>query len=124
MLRMKRFLGRFHNRVAHRLTGRQPRRVRDGGWVYPLLEDSMEEAGLQEVENYVSRHHNTFKQYITTRPIMDLCLTVKRRPGTRVANMWWKKEGFYLEGMRTADREAEHMEGEEEADGTGTDTDD
>ena len=52
--RMQRVLGRFHHRVARRLTGRKHQKGRDGGWVYPLLEDAMTEAGLQEVETYVS----------------------------------------------------------------------
>ena len=51
---MKRVLGRFHHRVDHRLTEWQPRRGRHGGWFYPPLEDAMEEAGLQEMETYVS----------------------------------------------------------------------
>ena len=58
-LRMKRMLGGVHHRVAHRLTGRQPRKGRDGNWVYPLLEDAMAEVGLQEVETYVSRLQKT-----------------------------------------------------------------
>ena len=57
--RMKRVLGGLHYRVARRLTGRQPRRGQERVWVYPPLEDEMEEAGLQEVETYVSRCHNT-----------------------------------------------------------------
>ena len=71
----------------------------------------MVEAGLQEVETYVSRRHNTMAQYIATRPIMDLCLAAKRRPGPRVAIRWWEQEGLDLEGMRTAAWEAERMEG-------------
>ena len=41
-----RVLGGFHHRVALRLTGRQPRRGRDGVWVYTLLEDAEGGAGL------------------------------------------------------------------------------
>ena len=55
--------------------------------VYPLLEDVMAEAGLQEVETYVSHHQNTVVQYIATRTIVDLCLAENRMPGPRVA-MW------------------------------------
>ena len=40
-----RVLGRFHHRVAHRLTGRQPQIGRDGVWVYPPLKYRMKEAG-------------------------------------------------------------------------------
>ena len=40
----------------------------------PPLEYGMVEAGLQEVETYVSRRQNTVAQFIVTRPIMDLYL--------------------------------------------------
>ena len=72
--RIVRTLGRFHHRVAHRLTGRQPRRRLDWAWFYPPLAEAMAEAGLQVVETYSARHQNTVTQYISTRPIMDLCL--------------------------------------------------
>ena len=67
----------------------------------------MAEAGLQEVETYISCLQNTVTQYIETRPIMDLCLAGKRRPGARVAKRWWEQEGMDLVEMRTVDREAE-----------------
>ena len=76
----------------------------------------MEEAGIQEVETYVSRHKNNVAQYIATRPIMYLCLTAKLSPGSRVAIWWWEQKGLDLEGMRTAAHEAERTEGEEETD--------
>ena len=71
---MKRVWGGCHHRVARRLTGRQPRRGRDGGWFYLLLENVMGEVGLREVRTYASRRQNTVPYYIATRPIMDLCL--------------------------------------------------
>ena len=51
---MKIMLSVFRHMVACRLKGRQSCRELDGWWVYPLLEDAMAEAGLQEVETYVS----------------------------------------------------------------------
>ena len=56
----------------------------------PPMEDTMAEAGLQEVEMYISCLQNTVAQYIKTRPIMDLCLAEKRRPEARVAKRWWE----------------------------------
>ena len=82
----------------------------------------MAEAVLQEVETYASRRQNTVTQYISTRPIMDLCLAGNRRPGPRVEMRWWEQEGLDLEGMRTAAREEERTE--EDTDGTYTATDD
>ena len=96
---MHRLLGGFHHKLDRRLTGRQPRKGQDGGWVYPPLVDAMAEAGLQEVETYVSRRQNTMAQYIVTRPIMELHLAVKQRPGPRVAIRWWEQEGLDLERL-------------------------
>ena len=42
-------LGGFHNRADNILTGHQPQRVLGGRWLYPLLEEAMAEAGIQEV---------------------------------------------------------------------------
>ena len=72
------------------MTGRKPQRGRDGVCKYPTLEDVVEEAGLKEVENYVSHLQNTVAHFIATRPIMDLCLATKRRLGSRVAKRWWE----------------------------------
>ena len=41
-----RVLGGFHHRVVLRLTGRRPRRGRDGVWVYTLLDDAEGGGGL------------------------------------------------------------------------------
>ena len=84
----------------------------------------MAEAGLQELETYVSRHQNTVAQYIATTTIIDLCLAAKCRPGARVEIWWWEQEGLDLEGKRTAAREAEQTVGSEERDGMETTTDD
>ena len=50
---VQRLLGGFHYSVDRIMTGRQPRKGQDRGWVYFPLEDVMEEAELQKVENYV-----------------------------------------------------------------------
>ena len=42
---------------------------------------------------------------------MDLCLAALCRPGSRVANQWWEKEGLDFEGMRTVAQEAEKTDG-------------
>ena len=83
-----RVLGGFHHRVACRLTGRQPWRGQGGGWVYLLLEDAIAEAGLMEVDTYVSRLQNTVAQFIANRTIMDLCLEAELMTGSRVDKRW------------------------------------
>ena len=103
---MQRVLGLFHHRVSLRLTGWQLCKVWDGGWFYFLLEDAMAEAGMKEVETYVSCRQSTMAQYIATRPIMDLCMVAKRRPGPRVTMRWWVQKGVDFKGMRVAAWEA------------------
>ena len=45
----------------------------------------MSEAGLQEVETYISCLHNTVAQFIATVTIIDLFMAEERRPGSRVS---------------------------------------
>ena len=59
MPHMNRVLGGLHYRVSRRLTWWKSREEQGRGWVYPPLEDAMPEAGLQEVETYVSHLQNT-----------------------------------------------------------------
>ena len=40
------------------------RRRTDGTWFYPLLKEAMTEACIQDLETYISRHHNMAVQYI------------------------------------------------------------
>ena len=68
----------------------------------------MEEAVLQEVEAYISCHHNTVTHFINTRTILYLRLAAARSPGSRVAKRWWEQDGFNLEGMLVAARGAGH----------------
>ena len=46
---MERALSAFLHGEARSLTGRQPRRGRDGEWHYPSLDEAMEEAGLTDI---------------------------------------------------------------------------
>ena len=64
------------------------------------MEDVITEAGLKEVDTYIFSRQNTVVQYISNRPIIDLCLAEKRRLGPRVSMWWWEQEGLDLEGMR------------------------
>ena len=95
-----RLLGRFYHRLVRRLTGRQPRQIRYGVGVYPHLEDVMTEAGLKEVETYLSLRQNTVTYFIATRPIMYLCLAEGRRLGPRVSKRWWEQDGVDVGGFR------------------------
>ena len=63
------------------------------------------------MDTSVSCRQNTVAQYIATRPIMDLFLVAKWRPGPRVEMRRWEQEGLDLEGMRMAAPDVELTEG-------------
>ena len=72
-LMMEMELSAFIHRAARRLTGRSPRKGRDGKMHYPSLEGAMKEAGLTDVRTSINRRQNTVAQYIATRPCSDFC---------------------------------------------------
>ena len=63
----------FHHRVDCWMKGKQPWRLPDGIWEYPLLGEVMREDRLEEVETCITRIQNTFTQYIVMQTILDLC---------------------------------------------------
>ena len=63
----------------------------------------MEEAGFEDMGDYVLKMHNTVSQYIATRPIIDLCEETVWRSGTWVDRRWWEQEGLYIVGARKAE---------------------
>ena len=84
----------FIHGAARRITGRQPRKGRDGKWYYPSLEGDMKEAGLTDVSTSINRRQNTVAQYIATRPLLDLCKGATKREGARVTIRWWEQSGI------------------------------
>ena len=89
--RMESALDAFQGRAARRLTGRLPRRGRDGKWVYPSLAGALKEAGFVRARTSVLRRQNTVAQLIATRPILGLCEVTERRGGTWVPQRWWEQ---------------------------------
>ena len=64
--RMEAALDAFQGRVARRLTGRMPRRGRDGKWMYLPLAGATKEAGIVRARTSVLRRQNTVAQFVAT----------------------------------------------------------
>ena len=91
---MEAALDAFQGRVARRLTGRLPRRGRDGKWKYLPLAGAIKYAGIVRARTSVLRRHNTVAQFVATRPILALCEGTEQRGGTRVPQSWWEQTGI------------------------------
>ena len=96
--RMEKALDSFQSRVTRKITGKHPRRRKDGSWFYPPVEGVMKETGLVGIRVSILRRQNTVAQFITTRPILDLCEKATQRPGARVARWWWGQTGIDWKG--------------------------
>ena len=57
--KMESALYAFQDRVAWRLTGRQPLQGRDGEWFYPSLVGALKETGVVRARTSVLQRHNT-----------------------------------------------------------------
>ena len=49
-------------------------------------------------------------KYLTTRPILNLCIEEEWRPGAWVSKRWWYQSGIDPAGARDAEMEAEREE--------------
>ena len=78
-------LDAFQGMVARRLTGRIPRRGRDGKWQYLPLAGAIKYAGIVRVRISVLRRQNKVAQFVATRPITALCEGTER---------WWEQTGI------------------------------
>ena len=107
-------LDAFQGRVARKLTGRQPRRGRDGRWIYPSLAEAMKEEGIIRIQTLILWRQNMVAQFIATRPIMGLCEGAVRRMEARVPRRWWDQTGIDWKGAR----EKAEEKGEEAAEAT------
>ena len=109
--KMESALDAFQGRVARRLTGRMPRRGRDGKWQYLPLAGAIKDAGIVRVRTSVLRRQNTVAQFVATRPILALCEGTERRGGARVPQRWWEQTGI---DWRLAQERSESAETEGE----------
>ena len=92
--KMEAALDAFQGRVARRLTGRMPRRGRDGKWVYLPLAGATKDAGIVRVRTSVLRRQNAVTQFVATRPILVLCEGTELLGGTWVPQRWWEQPGI------------------------------
>ena len=86
--RIGRTLGSSHHRVDHCLETVQYNRDVTRRYIYLLLGVKMKTVGMEEVETYFLRLHNTVAQYITTWTILEICLVVERRTGAWLSMRW------------------------------------
>ena len=87
-------------------------------YTYPSLEGAMKEAGLTDIRASIQRRQNTVAQYISTRPLLDLCKGVRPREGARVTLRWWGQSGINWEKSKAKGTETETTSGSE----SGTET--
>ncbi len=80
----------FHHRAAHRITGKVPRYLASQDrWVYPPIEDALNEVGLYPIAHYLEVSQNRLMDQIATKPILELCRMAERLSGSPQMKLWW-----------------------------------
>ena len=97
------------------MTGRQPRRGREGKWFYPSVAGALKEVGVVRDRTSVLWRQNTVAQFIATRPILGLCKVAEKRRGTCVPHRWWEQSGIDWSLARKKAAAAEAQAGANEA---------
>jgi len=87
-----RVLSGFHHRVARRLTGKRGRYLHhEDRWVYPPIDEVLQEAKMYSIEHYINVRRDTLIQRIATRPILELCRGAERQSGSPNRTFWWSQ---------------------------------
>ena len=83
----------FHIRAAYRMARwHKPCRSPGNAWIYPKLEDVLEECGLCTVAAYIETRWQTIATYVATHPILDKCRQGERRGGAVPHHWWWEQK--------------------------------
>ena len=93
---MRKVLEGFHHRIARRIAGKVAFRQGDE-WVWPPLQEALDEAGLWPMREYIRRRQATVEQYIATRPIYELCTTAVPQRGSSRLLRWWQQDHSAVE---------------------------
>ena len=82
----------------------------------------MKEEGFKDIRTSIINRQNTVAQYITTRPLLDLCEGTNQIGEARVSMRWWYQKGIDWEKAKArvaeTDSEPETDKEEEEAQST------
>ena len=103
---MMRVLESFHHRVARRISGMMAHRVGDD-WVYPPIGEALRRVGLRPIRDYVRSRQASIEDYVSTRPIFELCTSTRPRTGGSKATRWWQQDHTVASDDET-DEEEDH----------------
>ena len=82
----------FQLRAAWRMCREhRPQLDEEGKWRYPSRGDVLAEAGLKDIEEYITARCATVARFIAGRPVFESCVSGERRRGTMPRQYWWEQ---------------------------------
>ena len=99
-------------KVTRHLMGKLPRQRGDGKWKHTSAESARVEVGMETMNKYIRRSHNTVTHDIYNKLLLYLCEATEWNQGAQVRMWWWGQAVTNLAG----DRETEEMAEEAETD--------
>ena len=64
------------------------------------MDMAMKVKGIWPIRDYVQRRHSTTVEYVTGRPIYEMCTGVKRMEGYSMFLRWWNQEHSSIKANR------------------------
>ena len=61
-------------------------------WVYPPIGEALRRVGLRPIRDYVRSRQASIEDYVSTRPIFELCTSTRPRTGGSKATRWWQQD--------------------------------
>ena len=80
----------FHSRVARYLTGRHIRQLEDGTWHCPPTADTLHQAGLKTIDEYIQRRRDTVRSFVRPRPLYQACIRTRPLASNINKVVWWR----------------------------------
>ena len=86
------FLEGFHHRISIRIVGMMARRGDGGEWKWASVEMTLEVTGILPIWEYLWRRQAKIAEYVTGRPIYEMCTYPRMMEVSIRFLRWWEQE--------------------------------
>jgi hypothetical protein len=86
---MEKSLESFHRRCARFLTGRSIWKDADEVWHYPSSSETLKQAGLEPIEEYIRRRKETIMKFAEKREVYAACVASTPLASNPNQLVWW-----------------------------------
>ena len=88
---MEKRLKGVHTGSSHQMTSKREMQQQDGSWRREGEESVLQAVGMQPLQMYIVRRQATVAEWVTNRPIFEVCTyEIGYEGGGRQRALWWR----------------------------------